>query len=162
MDIDKIIGHVENLGGVLTLKPGPGDGSPEVAWGDVFFYYAPDGVVPRTQPFATVVTKDYQQDKASDLDRPDTFRVNIAAGTPAYISWIGSSPKETDTDGLDFAATDTVLPHPVYGRMGWLCVVNPDAETTATVEDLLREAHRLARERYHRRDRSGLAGLSRA
>ena len=57
MTIDDIITQVTGLGGVLTLRPEAGDGSPEISWGDVFFYYAPDGVVPRTQPFATIVTK---------------------------------------------------------------------------------------------------------
>ena len=59
MSIDEVISYVEGLGGVLTLRPQPGDGSPEVGWGDAFLYHAPDGVVPRTQPFATVVTKDH-------------------------------------------------------------------------------------------------------
>lgn len=58
MTIDEISAYVESLGGVLTMRPAPGDGTPEVAWGDLFFYYAPDGVVPNGQPFATVVTKD--------------------------------------------------------------------------------------------------------
>ncbi len=59
MSIDEIIAFVDAMEGVLILKPQPGDGSPEISWGDVFFYYAPDGVVPKSQPFATIVTKDY-------------------------------------------------------------------------------------------------------
>ena len=58
MSIEEIAEFVEGLGGVLTLRPARGDGSPEISWGDLFFYYAPDRVVPQTQPFATVVTKD--------------------------------------------------------------------------------------------------------
>ena len=53
MGIDEIIEILERMGGVLTLRPQPGDGSPEISWGDAFFYYAPDGVVPRSQPFTT-------------------------------------------------------------------------------------------------------------
>lgn len=56
MTIDEIIAYVESRGGILTMRPAPGDGTPEVSWGDVFSYYAPDGVVPNGQPFATVVT----------------------------------------------------------------------------------------------------------
>src|SRR6476469_5279599 len=82
--IDEIIECVDAMGGVLILRPGPGDGSPEISWGDVFFYYAPDGVVPRTQPFATIVTKDYPGDDRSRLDRPDAFRVTVFAGTEAF------------------------------------------------------------------------------
>jgi hypothetical protein len=36
-------------------------GAPEVAWGDSFFFYDPDGDAPtdRRMPFATIVTNDY-------------------------------------------------------------------------------------------------------
>jgi hypothetical protein len=88
MTIDEITELLDGLDGVLTLTPGPGDGSPEISWGDLFFYYAPDGVVPKTQPFATIVTKDYPGDEQSRLDRPDTFRLNIAAGNEAFaVGW---------------------------------------------------------------------------
>ena len=49
------------------------------------------------------------------------------------------------------SAADTVLPHPVYGRLGWLAVVSPGARTEAAVRDLLRTAHDLARSRDQRR-----------
>ncbi|NEW39916.1 hypothetical protein GV794_06805 [Nocardia cyriacigeorgica] len=151
MTIDEIIDFVAGLDGVLTLRPGPGDGSPEIAWGDSFFYYSPSGVIPTTtQPFATIVTKNYPGDEASDLDRPDAFRVNIAAGKESFTRWTGHAPREADTDA-DFAATDTVLAHPVYGTVGWLAVVNPGQRTGETVRELLREAYDRARSRYDRR-----------
>ena len=37
MRIEEIVEAVEALGGVLTLRPQPGDGSPEISWGDLFF-----------------------------------------------------------------------------------------------------------------------------
>ncbi|BAW07109.1 hypothetical protein KP696_34180 [Nocardia seriolae] len=78
MEIDEITEFIETLGGVLTLTPGPDSGFPEIAWGDKFFYYAPDGQVPtRTQPFATIVTKDYPDDTTSNLNRPGAFRLNL-------------------------------------------------------------------------------------
>jgi len=69
MTIDDIIDQVAALDGVLVLRPQPGDGSPQISWGDVFFYYAPTGEVPRTQPFATIVTKDYPDEPASGPGR---------------------------------------------------------------------------------------------
>jgi hypothetical protein len=82
--IDDIIECVAALDGVLTMKAGPGDGSPEISWGDVFFYYAPDGEVPRTQPFATIVTKDYPDEPSSQLDQADAFRLNIGVGAQRF------------------------------------------------------------------------------
>ncbi|MBF6224943.1 hypothetical protein IU470_07450 [Nocardia abscessus] len=151
MTIDDIIGFVSALDGVLPLTPGPGDGSPEISWGDTFFYYSPDGVVPKTtQPFATIVTKNYPGDEESALDRPDTFRVNINAGKEAFIQWTGHTPRETSTDG-DPSAKDTVIAHPVYKSAGWLAVVNPGPQTSAPTRQLLRTAYELARNRYERR-----------
>jgi hypothetical protein len=146
-----IIGFVEGLDGVLALRPGPGDGSPEIAWGDLFFYYAPDGVVPATQPFATIVTKNYPGDESSDLGRPDAYRVNMAAGRDEFARWTGNAPPApTDgapTDGAD----DTVIAHPVYGSAGWLAVTNPGPRIADATRDLLTKAHQRARARYQRR-----------
>jgi hypothetical protein len=138
MSIDDVVALVEGLGGVLTLRPGPGDGSPEIAWGDVFLYYAPDGVVPRGQPFATVVTKQYPDEPPSGLDRPGAFRLDVAASAADVSRWSGPVPGEPDT----------LAAHPVYG--GWLAVVDPGPRTAAAVGELLRAAHARARARWER------------
>ena len=36
------------------------------------------------------------------------------------------------------------MPHPVYGRQSWVCVLNPSAETFGRVKPLLREAYEIA------------------
>lgn len=138
MELDEIIGYVDGLDGTLTLRPAPGDGSPEISWGDVFFYYAPDGVVPqRTQPFATIVTKNYPGDEASRLDSPGAFRVNMAVGKEVFNA---AAPTG------DPAEPDTVIAHPVYGAAAWLAVVNPGPRTENTVRELLRTAYDRARQ----------------
>ncbi len=86
LTLEEIRADVESLDGVLTLHPAPGDGTPEVAWGDLFFYYAPDGVVPSAQPFATVVTKDYPGEPSSGLGAGvsgSTWTPAVATRTPA-------------------------------------------------------------------------------
>ncbi|RSM71585.1 hypothetical protein DMH04_43430 [Kibdelosporangium aridum] len=155
MTMDEIIGFVAELEGVLTLKPGPGDGTPELSWGDTFFYYAPDGVTPaRTQPFATVVTKNYPGDESSRLDRPDAFRVNMFAGKDVFVRWTGHAPRDAASIEVDAGAADTVIAHPVYGTVGWLAVVNPGPRTDAAVRELLMSAYEIARSRYERRAES--------
>lgn len=151
MTIEEIIGFVSALEGVLTLRPGPGDGSPEISWGDAFFYYSPDGVVPKTtQPFATIVTKNYPGDESSDLNRPNMFRVNIAAGKEAFTHWTGHTPRESSTPD-DPSAVDTLLPHPVYASAAWLAVINPGPRTDEPTRTLLQTAYELARTRHQRR-----------
>ncbi|WP_348538309.1 DUF6194 family protein [Nocardia farcinica] len=151
MTIEAITAHIESLGGVLTLRPGPGDGSPELAWGDLFFYYAPDGDLPPGQPFATVVTKNYPDDTASRLDRPGAFRVNADIGRDGVAAHIGRDPKDDSAPAEDPAADDTVIAHPLYGRAGWVSVVNPGPRTAGVCLDLLALAHDRARARAQRR-----------
>lgn len=156
MTMEEIISFVDGLDGVLTQRAHSGDGSPEIAWGDTFFYYAPDGVVPSaTQPFATIVTKNYPGDETSRLDRPDVFRVNMAAGKEEFIAHVGRAPRDADQAGADVPdpdALDAVIAHPVYGSLGWLAVNNPGPATAEEVRRLLEQAHHLARARYLRRN----------
>jgi hypothetical protein len=54
----------------------------------------------------------------------------------------------------DFAALDTVLPHPTYAKQLWVSILNPTPTTfDVVVKPLLGEAHdRLARvDERHRR-----------
>ena len=47
-----------------------------------------------------------------------------------------------------------MIPHPVYGALGWLAVENPGERTDETLRELLHTAHQLARARYERRARA--------
>ncbi|MFF3568005.1 DUF6194 family protein [Nocardia jiangxiensis] len=153
MTPDGIIEFLGGLDNVLTMRPGPGDGSPEISWGDTFFYYTGDGSTPSSaQPFATIVTKNYPGDEASHLDRPGAFRVNIAAGRAEFTRRVGRTPREIGDVPTDYSLEDAVLPHPVYGSAGWLAVVNPGSRSDAATRDLLRAAHARARA-HHERDR---------
>ncbi|MFC7502138.1 DUF6194 family protein [Nocardioides sp. GCM10030258] len=140
MTIEEIIRQVESLGGVLTLRPSPGDGSPELAWGDLFFYYAPDGALPQGQPFATIITKDYPDEPSSGLGN-GTFRLNIdARGSDRRTGPVGAPTDQ-----------DTVIPHPTYAELGWVSVVRPGERTADAIGHLLAEAHEHARRRWTRR-----------
>ncbi|MBJ8343088.1 DUF6194 family protein [Antrihabitans sp. YC2-6] len=139
MSMEQILEEVRSLEGVLVLAPAAGSSAPEIAWGDYFFYYAPDGEVPANmQPFATIVTKNYPGDTQSDLDPDGRWRVNINVGRARLAEL---------TTGGDFAEADVMRPHPVYAAAGWLAVVVPADRTSATVADLLRSAYDTQRRR---------------
>lgn len=145
MSMEQIITTVRGFAGALVVVPEQGGAFPEVAWGDAFFYHAPDGRMPvNVQPYGTIVTKDYPDDTASDLDPPGRWRVNVHVGRAASRGLTGDGP-------YDFTAADRLLPHPVYGALGWICVVNPGERTTGTVLRLLRDAHDAAEARFMRR-----------
>lgn len=124
MSMHDYLERAREFEGVLELAPEEGGPFPEIAWGDHFFYYAPDGQTPQQgQPFATFVTKDYPDDALSELDRAGRWRLNIHVGRHRFVSLTGEEPRlSRDVSGTgtasgsvwDFAATDTVIPHPVY------------------------------------------------
>ncbi len=155
MSMEQIIAAVRGFDGALVLVPEPGGDFPELAWGDAFFYYAPDGRLPEnTQPYGTIVTKDYPDDTASDLDPPGRWRVNIHVDRATFQELTGEEPRTLGRP-RDHAAADSVMPHPLYGALGWISVVNPAERTTDTVVRLLRGAHDAARARFARRQEPG-------
>jgi hypothetical protein len=120
--------------------------------GDTFFFYDPD----RMFPFATLVTTDYN-DSFSNLNRPSVFRLNVGISKETYLSLFGSrlsrsGEGDDDGGGYDFTALDQLMPHPVYGRMYWVCVLNPsDATFERVVRPLLAEAYEMAVSKYAKR-----------
>lgn len=151
MSMEQILSAVSALDGALILAPQAGSEFPESAWGDAFFYYAPDGEVPQNiQPYGTIVTKDYPDDTASRLDEEGRWRVNIHIDRSTFVRLTDEEPRHL-TRHRDFAATDQINPHPVYGALGWVAIVNPGERTMSTALELLREAHRAARLRFERR-----------
>lgn len=148
--MDQILAEVRALDGLLELAPTEGSAFPELAWGDHFFYYAPDGQVPQNeQPYATMVTKNYPDDTVSDLDAVGRWRLNIHVGRSAFTELTGEDPRAA-TAVQDFTAVDTVLPHPVYRRQGWIAITNPGGETLTKAIQLLQQAHDDAKRRAER------------
>lgn len=149
----QILEAVRGFDGILELAPTEGSAFPEIAWGDHFFFYAPDGQVPqREQPFATIVTKDYPGDTLSDLGPPGRWRLNVHVGGARFAELVGEDPK-SEMSSAHFDATDTLLPHPVYRAQGWIAIVNPGVRTSTTALAVLRRAHEDAVRRAVRRDR---------
>ncbi|MGY5764795.1 DUF6194 family protein [Brachybacterium sp. DNPG3] len=152
MSITQILSDVRRHDDLLEIAPTPGSEHPPISWGDRFLYVAPDGQVPRTrQPFATITTKDYPEDSLSRLSAEGRWRVNIHVGRAAFLDLLGYAPEEIDASAADFAASDVLLPHPVYGAYGWICVVLPGARMESRVREALDLAYAEERQRVQRR-----------
>jgi hypothetical protein len=92
--------------------------------------------------FATIVTTDeHDMGNPSRLSREGVFRLNIGVGKATFDRLVGSIADP------DYAALDTILPHPVYGKQHWLSILNPSRGSfDEIVKPLIGEAHeRLAR-----------------
>jgi len=123
--------------------------------GSSFFFYDPDHLF----PFATLVTTNLY-DQASDLDRPGVYRLNVGVSKETWIRLFGRpTTREQAAHGLgsgtdvehDFTALDTLMPHPVYGRMFWVSVLNPSVSTFELVKPLLADAYEREKSRVDRK-----------
>lgn len=116
-----------------------------------FYFYNPDPNVEPDHmfPFVTLMVNDVNDDY-SDLDRPGAYRLNIGVSKETFQSLFGelrgASARDSAKRGdFDYTAPDRLMPHPVYGMMYWLCVVNPSEATfEKQVLPLLEEAYGMA------------------
>jgi hypothetical protein len=134
------------------------DVHPVAAWGETSFFYNPGRVLPRGVYFATLKEADGANDRASALDRDGVYRLNIGISKPTFRALFGVLPTRPAAGGVvqtghDFTALDTVMPHPVYGWMAWICVLSPSASTFAQLEPLLAEGYGLAVAKFDKRVR---------
>jgi hypothetical protein len=137
---------IDSFSGAEVVVASKESGAPEVSWGDTFFFHQPGGKVGPDHrfPFATIVTKDYENfDVASNLNRAGIFRLNIGVSRRTFRALFGES--DAANPDYDFAALDRLMPHPVYGKMFWVSILNPGAETFEKVKPLLTEAYSRAR-----------------
>ncbi|HEX2766086.1 MAG TPA: DUF6194 family protein [Candidatus Limnocylindria bacterium] len=97
--------------------------------------------------FATVVwTDEHDIGAPSNLARDGVYRVNVGVDPATFKRLVG---EQTDARGatLDYAALDTVIPHPVYAKQRWIAVLNPSHDTVReTLMPLIAAGHdRLAK-----------------
>jgi SAM-dependent methyltransferase len=116
--------YLTSLAGVQTVEKD----------GDIYYFVGSEHMF----PFVTLVTGD-RHDTVSNLDRPGVYRLNVGVSKTTFQSLFPKGEGEPD-----YAALDQILPHPVYGKMYWVCVLNPSVETFETVKSLITEAHETA------------------
>jgi len=98
----------------------------------------------RMFPFATIVPRDEEYDRFSNLDRPGVYRLNFEMAKAAFRErFSGANP--------DFRALDILMPHPVYGANSWVSILNPSPGTFGEIRRLVEASYRLAKYRQERK-----------
>ena len=104
----------------------------------------------------TVKEKDGDNDKGSDLNRENVYRVNLGIRKSTFTELFREVPKRPPAGGVvdmdyDFTALNEILPHPVYAWMAWICVLNPSEQTFEELKPYIQEAYGYAKEKFKKR-----------
>ncbi len=126
------------------------------AWGETSMFYKPGRTLPRGVFFSTVKQKDGENDRASHLDRAGVFRFNLGVPKTLFLERFGSPParpaKGQAINGpWDFTQLDVITPHPVYGWMCWVSVVNPSRDTMVELDGMIDAAFNKAKKAFETR-----------
>ena len=126
------------------------------SWGETGVFYNPGHVLKRGVYVLTVKEKDGENDRASRLDRPGVFRVNLGLRRETFVRLFGPLPARPAKGGVvdmeeDFSARNRLLPHPVYAWMGWICALNPSPELFEQLKPLIAESYEYAKEKFSKR-----------
>lgn len=147
MTPDDILNYcLENLDGVVEIN----------SWGERGIFYNPGRVLKRGVYVLTVKEKDGNNDRSSQLNRNGTFRVNLGLRKQTFQNLFGELPKRPAKGSVvemsyDFTNTDTIMPHPVYAWIGWICVLNPTIETFESLKTYIQESYEFAKEKFSKR-----------
>ena len=147
MTAEEILNYcLENLDGTVLVE----------SWGEKGIFYNPDYVLKRGVYILTVKEKDGDNDKGSDLDRENVYRVNLGIRKKTFTELFGAVPKRPSAGRIvdmnyDFTALDKMLPHPVYAWMAWMCVLNPSEQTFEKLKPFIKEAYEYAKEKFNKR-----------
>jgi hypothetical protein len=129
---------------------------PKASWGETSLFYNPGNSLPNGVYFCTIKEKNGDNDASSDLDRDGVFRLSIGVGKVAYASILGKPPGRPSKGGIidtghDFTACDVLMPHPIYGWMSWVQILNPSESSFTEIFGLIEGAHKEAVAKFDKR-----------
>lgn len=126
------------------------------SWGERGIFFNPGNTLKRGVYVLTVKEKDGENDSASCLCREGVYRVNLGVRKSTFTEMFGDIPKRpargcTVDMNCDFSLTDTLLPHPVYAWIAWICILTPSPESFEKLKPLIKEAYALSAEKFRKR-----------
>ena len=147
MTLDEILQYcLNNLEGTVLVN----------SWGEKGIFYNPNNTLKRGVYILTVKEKDGENDKSSNLDRENIYRVNMGLRKNTFVNMFGDIPKRPAKGGVvemeyDFTSGNKLMPHPVYAWMGWVFILNPTEQKFEELKPLIQEAYEYAKEKFKKR-----------
>lgn len=125
-------------------------------YGEKCIFYNPERKLKRGIYVLTIKDKDGSNDKSSLLDRENIYRLSIGIRKNSFIKLFGFIPQRPSKAGTvnmnyDWTILNSLIPHPVYAWMGWVCILNPDAKSFNNLIPYIVEAYEYAKEKYNKK-----------
>ena len=129
------------------------DLKPKNSWGEISFFYNPDNKKAHGSYFFTLKEKDGENDKASNINRDEIFRINFGITKTSFLKLFNEIPKRPKKGCIiegnyDFTKINQLTPHPVYGWGCWLAILNPTKEKFEQLKPLIQESYNMAVKRF--------------
>ena len=88
--------------------------------------------------------------------REDIFRLNFGISKQTFLDLFQILPKRPSRGNsiegsYDFKEIDILTPHPIYGWMAWVSVLNPSFSSFEKLKELLSESYHLTVKKYERK-----------
>lgn len=129
---------------------------PKSTWGETSFFYNPSKLLPNGVYFCTIKEKDGENDKASNLSRENVFRFSFGISKQSFENFFNIKFKRPPKGKIieskfDFNKLDFITPHPIYGWMSWICILNPSKDSFDDIKTFLDESYNLAKDKFDKR-----------
>lgn len=136
---------------IEKMKKNFPDLTEETNWGERGLFYNPKKLFPKGAYVLTFKERDGKNDSASKLNLGSRFRLNLKISKESFLKYFEEIPQrpeagKTIAGDYDFSESNKIMPHPVYGWMTWIAVINPSPSTIVLMEEtgFFREAYQAA------------------
>jgi hypothetical protein len=107
-------------------------------FGETTYFYNKKNKKKRGTYFLTIKQYDGPNDKKSELDRKNIYRISFKLTDDNYKDLFGKIHKKTDKlTNFDFTKINHIIPHPVYFYMKWIQILNPKYNNYYKIKDCL-------------------------
>lgn len=144
MKASEIIKQIQDSFANVSLKK---------TYGETTFFYNPDHRFANGSYFCTIKEADGPNDKASQLNRSDYYRLSFKPNPETFKKFFGDKPIRPSKGShiitsFDLAKPNEWMPHAIYGWMGWTMILSPDASTMEKLWPYLHDAYLVAQQNY--------------
>ncbi len=126
-------------------------------WGETGLFYNPENKLKKGIYLLTFKEKNGENDTSSKLEREkDMYRLNLGITRKTFINLFGIIPARPSAGNVvemnyDFSKIDSIMPHPIYSWMAWICVINPSQKTLRELLPLIDEGYQLCLNKYKKK-----------